>query len=156
MTRCCQACGEFDIGDSHSCPASVRNAIKGEEAKMKPNEAATRRRWWIHKGSSNFSNELQYDVDTDTMKKNTPDEFYDLVSPSDTIEGGTSVIEFNDETDVIISREEWDTTRKSLEIAREALLQIAEPLTPQSMIDNDDAGEQINIARQALKKLGEK
>ena len=51
-------------------------------------------KYWIYKGTSNHCSELVYDVDTDQLVKNTPEGFYDLVSLSDTIEGGIPVIEY--------------------------------------------------------------
>lgn len=54
------------------------------------------RRWWISKGSSNFCNELIESVaddNSESLAKHKPDDFYDLVSTKDTIEGGIHVIE---------------------------------------------------------------
>lgn len=48
--------------------------------------------FWISKGSSSFCDELTFDDDGNDCK-HTPDEFYDLVSPNDTIEGAIHVIE---------------------------------------------------------------
>jgi len=53
------------------------------------------REFWIFKGTSNHCSELNWDFDTDKMVKCRPDEFYDIVSTKDTIEGGIHVIEYS-------------------------------------------------------------
>lgn len=49
--------------------------------------------FWIHKGTSNFCNELDYDIETEKFVKCRPDDFYDIVSTKDTIHSGIHVIE---------------------------------------------------------------
>ena len=53
------------------------------------------REYWIHKGDSCFANELVYSFDLKKDVKHTPDAFYDLISPKDTIEKATHVIEYS-------------------------------------------------------------
>lgn len=52
--------------------------------------------WYIFKGTSCFADELQFDIDSEYEVKTSPDGFYDLVSPNDTIEGGIKVIEYSE------------------------------------------------------------
>lgn len=54
------------------------------------------REWWIFKGTSCFCDELTLDDDCENLVKHKPDDFYDLVSPADTIEGGIHVIEYSE------------------------------------------------------------
>jgi hypothetical protein len=54
---------------------------------MKPKE------FWIFKGTSNFCQELVYDIYKDQDVKARPDGFYDIVSTADTVEGGIHVRE---------------------------------------------------------------
>lgn len=49
--------------------------------------------YWVHKGTSNFCNELIMTGDYETMVKQKPDDFYDIVSTADTVQGGIHVIE---------------------------------------------------------------
>lgn len=51
------------------------------------------REWWIFKGTACHGDEKHYDPFADADLKITPEGFYDLVSPQDTIEGGIHVIE---------------------------------------------------------------
>ena len=50
------------------------------------------KRYWIYKGTSNFCQELIMDDDYETMVKQKPDGFYDIVSTKDTVEGGVEVV----------------------------------------------------------------
>lgn len=50
------------------------------------------KRYWIYKGTSNFCQELILDDDYETMVKQQPDGFYDIVSTEDTVEGGIEVV----------------------------------------------------------------
>lgn len=52
------------------------------------------KQFWIHKGDSNFCSELRYNIDTEKDEKVKPDDFYDIVSTNDTIEGGLHVVEY--------------------------------------------------------------
>jgi hypothetical protein len=51
------------------------------------------RDFWIFKGTSRFADKLILNDDMTEMVKNKPEGFYDLVSKSDSIEGGTHVRE---------------------------------------------------------------
>lgn len=53
------------------------------------------KQFWIHKGDSNFCSELRYNIDTEKDEKVKPDDFYDIVSTNDTIEGGLHVVEYS-------------------------------------------------------------
>ena len=50
------------------------------------------KRYWIYKGASNFCQELIMGDDYETMQRQKPDGFYDIVSTSDTVEGGIEVV----------------------------------------------------------------
>lgn len=54
---------------------------------------------------------------------------------------------------ICISASKVKDLEAKLAIAMEALKQIAPPDLPQHMINNDDACDQINIAREALEKI---
>lgn len=49
--------------------------------------------FWIYKGTSNHCSQLEYDYETDTYEKSTPDGFYDYVCTKDTVQGGIHVLE---------------------------------------------------------------
>lgn len=53
------------------------------------------KKWWIFKGTSNFCGELAMSDDF-KMERQRPDGFYDVVSNSDTIDGGICVVEKKD------------------------------------------------------------
>ena len=61
--------------------------------------------YWIHKGDSNFCSELVLDEDYETMVKQKPDGFYDIISEADTIEGGTKVVAFEDHAAIVAELE---------------------------------------------------
>ena len=50
------------------------------------------KRYWIYRGTSNFCQELIMGDDYETMQRQKPDGFYDIVSTSDTVEGGIEVV----------------------------------------------------------------
>ena len=50
------------------------------------------KRYWIYKGTSNFCQNLTLDDDCETMVRQKPDGFYDIVSTNDTVEGGVEVV----------------------------------------------------------------
>jgi chromosome segregation ATPase len=70
--------------------------------------------FWIHKGTSNFCNELILGDDYETFVKANPDEFYDIVSTKDTVEGAIHVIEYEayEEANQVL-----ETTEELLEAA---------------------------------------
>ena len=49
--------------------------------------------FWIYKGTSNHCSQLEYDYETDTYEKSTPDGFYDYVCTKDAVQGGIHVLE---------------------------------------------------------------
>lgn len=51
------------------------------------------REFWVFKGDSNFCQELEYDYESDSMRKAKSCGFYDIVSTKDTVEGGIHVRE---------------------------------------------------------------
>lgn len=52
------------------------------------------KQWWIFKGRSNFCSELVLDDECEKEVRALPEGFYDVVSESDTVEGGIHVVEF--------------------------------------------------------------
>ena len=70
------------------------------------------KRYWIYKGTSNFCQELIMDDDYETMVKQKPDGFYDIVSTADTVEGGVEVVLASD----------YEKLKAQLERAEEALM----------------------------------
>ena len=61
--------------------------------------------YWIHKGDSEFADEMNFCCESEQEIKKEPDGFYDLVSPNDTINGGVHVIEYS----------EYEKVKKALE-----------------------------------------
>ena len=51
--------------------------------------------WYVFKGSSNFCSELVLGNDCETMIKDKPEGFYDIVSENDTIEGAIPMVELS-------------------------------------------------------------
>lgn len=90
--------------------------------------------YFVHKGSSNFCSELIYDPETNQELKCKPDEFYDIVSKNDTIDGGIKMVEHS-----------------AYMTAVEALKEFAKGES-QWM----DGVECMHMAREALQKLGVK
>lgn len=52
------------------------------------------KQWWIFKGRSNFYSELVLDDECEKEVRARPEGFYDVVSESDTAEGGIHVVEY--------------------------------------------------------------
>ena len=69
------------------------------------------KRYWIYKGTSNFCQNLTLDDDCETMVRQKPDGFYDIVSTNDTVEGGVEVVLASD----------YEKLKAQLERAEEAL-----------------------------------
>jgi len=71
------------------------------------------REFWVYKGRSNFCQELIMDSDYETMVKQKPEGFYDVVSTKDTVEGGIHVIEYSAYQKL---REENEALKTALEV----------------------------------------
>lgn len=69
--------------------------------------------FWIYKGTSNHCSQLEYDYETDTYEKNTPDGFYDYVCTKDTVQGGIHVLEA--EPVLKLLREMGDSLKQAIE-----------------------------------------
>jgi hypothetical protein len=91
-------------------------------------EARKSREFWIHKGSSDFCSELEYDHELDTYVKARPDGFYDIVSLKDTVDGGIHVREIlpNEQSEIEKLRHEMGTLKIDLEYERKLRIRVEE------------------------------
>ena len=77
------------------------------------------KRYWIYKGTSNFCHELILGDDYETMVKQRPDGFHDIVSETDTVEGAIEVVAASD----------YEKLKAQLEKCEAALKEYADPET---------------------------
>lgn len=97
------------------------------------------RQFWVHKGTSNFCNELDYDIEAEKFVKCRPDEFYDIVSTKDTIQGGIHVIEY----------ESYKQLEEQLQILKSRASQFESTLK-ETMKVRDELNEKLKIATETL------
>jgi len=123
----------------------------------KPDGKETRvREWWIHKGSSDFCADLQWEWETDTYKKHQPDGFYDLVLEKDTVEGAIHVIEHSAYLAVCKERDEYRMAASAEADMCDALKAENDKLSENLFISNKAALERdalkakLAVAREAL------
>jgi len=101
------------------------------------------RQFWVHKGTSNFCNELDYDIEAEKFVKCRPDEFYDIVSTKDTIQGGIHVIEY----------ESYKQLEEQLQILKSRASQFESTLK-ETMGEREKLNEKLKIATEALEEIG--
>lgn len=94
--------------------------------------------WWIHKGDSNFCSKLVLGDDYESMVKQKPDGFYDIVSTADTIEGGVKVIAHSDHLTIVAGLEhQCDRLAAALAFYRDRTLVLsAEPIVGKERQEN--------------------
>ena len=89
------------------------------------------RTYWIYKGTSNFCNELVLDDNLENWVRAKPGEFYDIISETDTIEGGIKVIAFDDHKQIVDCLEKRvKKLREALEFTVKAAEYLYKPDTP--------------------------
>ena len=98
------------------------------------------KRYWIYKGTSNFCQNLTLDDDCETMVRQKPDGFYDIVSTNDTVEGGVEVVLASDYEKLKAQLERAESVLKHFSLEHKSEQDLVEntELTSESGSGNED------------------